>query len=255
MKRFFIFLTIIIFVFVVIYLAVGSRLDARNTMRARESIVVKDTVSVGSGEYGYITEIYKRIGEDVDEGEPLFSYAKIENTSQNQRGLFNRDLAITEVRLISVKEELLSQRVDSSMKTVLSPVAGILNSIFLPKGSYMTRDDKVMELQLNSFLIRSTIKLKPNQFDVLKVDTPVIITLPNGKKVEGYISFIHPEYDYENQEITVDSIITEQAGKLYNGTPVSVEIKRDDQLYLVYQEFKQYFDNKFDGIFGSTDTP
>ena len=246
MNRFFIFLTIVVFVFLVIYLAVGSRLDARNTMKARDSIVVKDTVSVGSGEYGYITEIYKRIGEDVAEGEPLFSYARIEDTSQNTKGVTKKDLT---VHLISVNEGLLAQRVDSSNNTIFSPVAGILNSIFLPKGSYMTRDDKVMELQLNSFLIRSTINLKPNQFDILKVDTPVIITLPSGQKVKGYISFIHPEYDYENEQIIVDSIITEQTGKLYNGTPVYVEIKRNDELYMKYKELTEYIKNEFNQIF------
>jgi len=249
MKRFFILLTIVVFVLLIIYLAIGSRLDARNTMKARDSIVVKDTVSVGSGEYGYITEIYKRIGEDVAEGEPLFSYATIENTSQNSSGAINKDLTITEVRLISVNEELLAQREDSSTKTVFSPIAGIINTIFLPTGSYMTRDDKVMELQSNAFLIRSTIKLKPNQFDVLKVDTPVIITLPSGQKVKGYISFIHPEYDYENEQIIVDSIITEQTGKLYNGTPVYVEIKRNDELYMKYKELTEYIKNEFNQIF------
>jgi hypothetical protein len=254
MKRIFILIIIIVTVTGIIYTAANYRLSDRNTIKAIESFVVKDTVAVGTGEYGYITHMHKRVGANVIEGDQLYSYLPLREVDQEVSYLLP-SVVNPAFHLLNNEEknEVLYTVIedDSLIKHVLSPVEGILRTIFLPRGSYVTRDDKVLEIQLDSFLIRSKLNVSPQDIHLVQTNAPVIIELPNGQKVRGYIAYIHPEYDFENEEIIVDSAIDEPIDFLYDGTPVSVVLEKDDDLYIRFTEFQESIINGINNFFNN----
>jgi hypothetical protein len=218
---------------------VGIKLDDRNTIVADESVVIKDSVTIGTGDYGYITGIYKRIGMNVNEGEALFSYQPvIESSPTNVENVSIQRLQGQDLNNTNGIITTLQNGNDLTPRNVASTVEGTIKRIYYQEGSYITRDDKIMDIQIDSSLIRSKIHIEPENLDVININTPVEITFPNGEKTDGLVSYIHPEYDFEKEELTIDSTTTSSLSNTFDGIPVTVKLKRNDPLYLKYTRFQ-----------------
>jgi len=193
-------LTLTILIILVVYSRViVLRVQERAYLEAESSFFNQKNIVVGASGYGQINNIRVGVGSEVSQGDILFTYVKND---------------------FSVQQEYI----------IRAGAPGKIKKISSDVGSYITPDSNVMDIQSRDILIKSKIKIPPEDIIKLNVGSKTFTIAPDKKTYTGNITAIYPTYNNSDQTIEIESNISSTPENLLEGTPVKTKVYVGDNL-------------------------
>jgi hypothetical protein len=200
-KRWTFFALCILLIVGVFYSGVlAKRVVERAFIVAASSVVQRKPIKIGANAYGQIKSIYVQEGQQVAQGDTIFSYLATD-----------KDNVVKEVKVTTL-------------------AAGTVSLVNSGVGGYITPDSAVVELQSSVTLVKSKLKLDPSEISKLKIGDRTLIELPSGTKTLGSIYAIRPAFDKKEGTVEIESTITRLDEEVYSGSPVGLKVYVGDDL-------------------------
>ncbi|GAA1993752.1 hypothetical protein GCM10009718_34370 [Isoptericola halotolerans] len=204
---------------------------------AAQATIVAEEVAVGADYAGTIVESHVEPGDDVEQGDPLFTMRSL---------LLAHDLSIGVVSRKAASYEISR---DGQM-TVVSPVDGVVSSILSTPGGFVQSGQVVASLyRQGSTTVDARLLLDPADFARIRQGAYVRITLPDQSEVPGEVVSIavSSTRNMAEAQVVVSSATLDQqagAGLAQPGTPVVASVELHDSgamsdVDLAFQRFLQ----------------
>jgi hypothetical protein len=191
---------IVLFVILIGYFKIlTNQIIGRAYIDATQSNIEQRLIVIGSNGYGQINSIRVTVGQNIGQGDTLFTYLRVDSNG------------LQEVPVRSI-------------------APGKVMSLKFGLGSYITPDSSVMELQSRDVSIRSKIKIDVKELSKIKIGSESLTVLPSGNLTKGTVSAIYPVFDKIDGTIEIESkpgIIQEE---IISGTPVQTKVFVGDTL-------------------------
>ncbi|MCK0116446.1 HlyD family efflux transporter periplasmic adaptor subunit [Isoptericola sp. S6320L] len=202
-----------------------------------QATIVAEEVAVGADYAGTVVSAHVEPGDEVAQGDPLFTMRSL---------LLAHDLA---VGVVSRKAASYEVSGDGEM-TVVAPVDGVVSEIAGTPGGFVQSGEVVATLYRDgSTAVDARLLLDPADFARVRPGAYVRITLPDQSEVPGEVSSIAVSNTRNRAEATIvvgSTTLSQQAGAglVQPGTPVvaSVELHDDGPFSgvdLAFQRFLQ----------------
>ena len=212
--------------------AIGHQLLLSSVLKVDE----QSTISVSAGIPGRIQKLlFKNTGEIVNKGDALYDfysedlmaiireYITLENNNYNFSGRFDRSLALKDKMLLlgllpSQINDLPKNKYTPSITTIYAKTRGIVRSIDITEGEYVSTGQRLMELADDSKMWVEA-QVYPNEMQLIKSGMPVDVIFPNSGdlRIRSTIDFINPALEPGSNVTLVRAIINNPMNKLYPG--------------------------------------
>ena len=212
--------------------SIGHQLLLSSVLKVDE----QSTISVSAGIPGRIQKLlFKNTGEIVNKGDALYDfyseelmaiireYISLENNNYNFSGRFDRSLALKDKMLLlgllpSQIKDLPKNKYTPSIITIYSKTRGIVRSIDITEGEYVSTGQRLMELADDSKMWVEA-QVYPNEMELIKNGMPVDVIFPNSGdlRIRSTIDFINPAFEPGSNVTLVRAIINNPMNKLYPG--------------------------------------
>lgn len=186
---------------------------------SREAYIDSDSYTVGLDYSGIVETQYKKAGDTIKAGDPLFeirSATLAEATRNNQVAAAN----------------LLYSVNDKGLVVITASADGRVREISQGKGAFVPANEKLATIDLmNGSYVRATYKLSAPDYARLGNNSRIVVTLPDGVKVQGAV------YDVSFATVNQEVLTTVRARidtsninhwLLASGTPVQTVLYLDD---------------------------
>lgn len=202
-----------------------------------QATIVAEEVAVGADYAGTVVSAHVEPGDEVSQGDPLFTMRSLLLAHDLSVGLVSRRNASYEVS-------------DEGEMTVVAPVDGVVSQIAGTPGGFVQSGEVVATLHRDgSTAVDARLLLDPADFARIEPGAYVRITLPDQSEVPGEVASIAVSSSRNRAEATVvvdSTTLAQRAGAdlVQPGTPVvaSVELRDDGQwagVDLAFQRFLQ----------------
>ncbi|WP_407320392.1 HlyD family efflux transporter periplasmic adaptor subunit [Isoptericola halotolerans] len=200
-----------------------------------QATIVAEEIAVGADYAGTIVETHAQAGDEVAQGDPLFTMRSLLLAHDLSVGLVSRQAASYEVS-------------GSGKMTVVAPVDGVVAEIATTPGGFVQSGEVVASLyRAGSTGVDARLMLDPADFARIRPGSFVRITLPDQSEVPGEVAAIAVSNTRNQAEaqVLVDSVTLSQqagAGLVQPGTPVvaSVELHDDGPMSGVDVAFQRF---------------
>ena len=199
--------------------------------------VNEESVSIiSSRATGRILKLFlKNPGETVNKGDSIYQiycedlvaaerqYFTLQSNNWNYNGKYEPSLALENKLLLL---GMLPEQIDRLRKngkilfavTIFSPVKGVVRSINISEGQYVTAGQTLFELADDRKLWVEA-EVHPEDLEFLKVGMSSDITLPDAENVtlKSSVSFINPTFEPGKNTTLIRSVIDNSTRKLHPG--------------------------------------
>lgn len=196
----------------------------------------ESAVNISSRTTGRIIKLfYKNAGETVNKGDSLYQffseelvaaereYFTLQSNNWNFNGKYEPSLALENKLMLlgMLPSQVEKLRKDGKIffsTTICSPVKGIIRSINVTEGEYVTKGQTLFEMADDSRLWVEA-QVNPGDMDFLRVGMRAKITLPDAgnKIVESKISFINPSLEQNRYVVVVRADIDNAKKEFHPG--------------------------------------
>jgi membrane fusion protein, copper/silver efflux system len=204
----------------------------------------QSSVTVSSRASGRIEKLFfKNTGEKINAGDALFEFYSEElwNAEREFIGLqqYNRNLSgryepslVAENKLLllgllpSQIEQLRKENKILYVITVYSTVSGIIKSVNITEGQYVSKGQSLFELADDNKLWAEA-QVYPNDLQYLNVGMPadVIIPIAGDLRIHNLISYINPVFEPGKNITLIRAVIDNPGKKLYPGMLAVISVR------------------------------
>jgi multidrug resistance efflux pump len=209
---------------VLVLVASGTLLFTQRQQRALSAtaMIVAESYPVGTDYGGIVTRQYVDVGDEVDEGDPLFDVHSLQ---------LRRDIASGYV----VDPAVMAGLDQDGTSTVVATVDGTIASIVVPQGGFAQAGGVIAAVdRAESLSVEAEFVLSARDYGRLAEGAEAELLLPSQESLTGTVSRIEVDtvdgQALSTVRIESDALTTASATGLFQpGTPVSVTILlRDD---------------------------
>lgn len=186
---------------------------------SREAFVDSDSYTVGMDYSGIVETQFKRVGDTVKAGDTLFEIRSSSLSDAIRNG------QVTAANLLySVNPR--------GLVVITASANGKVRDITHGQGTFVPANEKLATIDLtDGAYVRATYKLSAPDYARLGTNSRIIVTLPDGDKVEGSVYDV--SFATVNQEVLTTVRARIDTSKvnhwlLASGTPVQTVLSLDD---------------------------
>lgn len=206
----------------------------------------QSVASISSRSEGRIQKLhYKNTGAKVNLGDSLYDFYSEDllSTAREYQALHDNNWSSnkrSDLELAAQNKLLLSGMLPGQIArlndtryiypvfTIFSPEQGLIRSISVTEGEYVTSGQKLFELADDSKLWVEA-QVYPNELQLLKpgMEADVFIPAAGDLYIPNKLSFINPAYEPRTNITIVRAIINNAGKKLYPGMPALLRISSE----------------------------
>jgi multidrug resistance efflux pump len=216
-------------------------MNRRLSQATSETATIRaESLGIGTDYAGTVTESLVDEGDEVTEGDPLFTVSSL---------TLQHDLAIG---LVSADTKAYQVSEDGTI-TLVAPYDAVVTELSAREGAFVEAGSTIATLdRAGSLFVDAEVSLDPSDYARVRQGAPVTIVLPDQSEISGEVASVSVTNADDTAEATVeitsDALVdagqdgAAQSGLLSPGTPVtaSIELYDDGVLAGVNETFGQF---------------